>query len=138
MHLSKSKIDQISYDVMGACIEVHKALGSGLLESVYHICLKEELASRNIQFESEIKIPIHYKEKILEADLRCDFFIENCIVLEIKSVQEWNKIFEAQVLTYMRLLDAPKGLLVNFFCSNIFHNGQKSFVNNLYHLLPDE
>ncbi len=92
----------------------------GLLESVYHQCLKEELLHRKINFQSEMKIPVMYKNKILDIDFRCDFFIEQCIVVELKSVKEFSPVFEAQLLNYMKLMQCPKGILINFNCSNIF------------------
>ena len=111
-------------------------MGRGLLESVYHQFLKEELQLRNISFISEMKIPIIYKEKQLESDFRCDLFIENLIVVELKAVTEILPIFEAKLLNYMNLLKSPKGILINFNCFNIFKDGQKTFVNEYFKLLP--
>jgi GxxExxY protein len=85
-----------------------------------------------------MKIPVVYKNKELEIDFRCDLYIENCLVVELKAVQEVNAMFEAQLLTYMKLLKAPKGILINFQCSNIFKQGQKTFVNEYFSLLPKE
>lgn len=99
---------------------MHKVLGKGLLESVYHQCLKEELLHRKINFLTEMKVPVTYRGKILDVDFRCDLFIEQCIVLELKSVQNLTPVFEAQLLTSMKLLSCPKGILINFNCSNVF------------------
>jgi GxxExxY protein len=129
-------LDDLTYEVVGAAIEVHKIMGSGLLESVYHQCLKEELLHRKINFLTEMKIPVIYKDKELEIDFRCDLFVEDCLVVELKSVQEVTPVFEAQLLTYMKLLKSPKGILINFNCSNIFHDGQKTFVNEYFRKLP--
>ncbi len=68
-------------------------------------------------------------------DFRCDFFVEQCIVVELKAVQELTNAFEAQLLTYMKLLKSPKGVLINFNCSNIFNEGQKTFVNEYFSAL---
>ncbi len=76
-----------------------------------------------------MKVPVTYKGKMLDIDLRCDLFVEQCIVVELKSVQEITATFEAQLLTYMKLLKSPKGILLNFNCFNIFNEGQKTFVN---------
>lgn len=130
--ITKSRIDQISYEIIGAAIEVHRELGPGLLESVYHECMKIELRIRGIKFETEKSVPITYDGHKLETTLRCDLFIEDLIVVELKSVLEVAPIFEAQTLTYMRLLKAPKGILINFNCKNIFHTGQRTFVNKYY------
>ena len=81
-------------------------------------------------------MPVLYKNKILDIDFRCDFFVEQCIVIELKAVQEINSIFEAQLMTYMKLLKAPKGILINFNCTNIFNEGQKTFVNEYFSSLP--
>ena len=113
-------------------------MGRGLLESVYHECLLEELNSRNILFRKELSIPVIYKSKQLNIDFRCDLFIEDCLVVELKSVQELTNVYEAQLLTYMKLLKAPKGILINFNCNNIFKEGQKTFVNEYFRELPNE
>lgn len=135
---TKKYLDELTYEIMGSAIEVHKVMGSGLLESVYHQCLKEELLHRKINFLTEMKIPVLYREKLLDIDFRCDLFVEHCIVIELKAVKEMTNIFEAQLLTYMKLLNAPKGILINFNCSNIFREGQKTFVNEYFKLLPEK
>lgn len=134
--MTKKEIDDLSFQIIGAAIEVHKNLGAGLLESVYHECMKEELRLRKINFHTEKTVPIIYKGNQLEASLRCDLYIENLIVVELKSTLEMNKVFESQILTYMNLLNAPKGILINFNCKNIFKEGQKTFVNEIYRNLP--
>jgi GxxExxY protein len=83
-----------------------------------------------------MKIPVIYKEKTLEINFRCDLFVENCIIVELKSVQEMSSVFEAQLLNYMNLLQCPKGILINFNCSNIFNEGQKTYVNDYFSKLP--
>lgn len=135
--LTQKYLNELSYQVIGACIEVHKALGPGLLESVYHVCLEHELGLRGIACKSEMMIPLRYKGIELQTNLRCDFFIEDCMVLEIKSVESLLPVFEAQVLAYMKMIPAPKGLLVNFNSANIFHEGQKTLVNHLFSALPE-
>ncbi|TAH19486.1 MAG: GxxExxY protein [Cytophagales bacterium] len=134
--ITKKYLDQLTYEIIGSSIEVHKIMGSGLLESVYHQCLKEELLYRKINFQTEMKIPVVYKNKPLDIDFRCDLFVENCIVVELKAVNEMHPIFDAQLLTYMKLLQCPKGILINFNCSNIFKEGQKTFVNEYFSKLP--
>ncbi|MEN9448169.1 MAG: hypothetical protein RJA25_1459 [Bacteroidota bacterium] len=137
MEITKKYLDDLTYDVIGAAIEVHKIMGRGLLESVYHQCMCEELKYRRINFLTEMKIPVFYKEKPLEIDFRCDLFVENTLVVELKAVQEMNTIFEAQLLNYMNLLKVPKGVLINFNCSNIFKEGQKTLVNEYFRKLPE-
>ena len=134
--ITQRYLDELTYSVVGAAIEVHKTMGRGLLESVYHQCLKEELGHRKINFLTEMKVPLLYKSKELEIDFRCDLFVEKCLVVELKSVQEMTNVFEAQLLTYMKLLKSPKGILINFNCFNIFNEGQKTYVNEYFNLLP--
>jgi GxxExxY protein len=133
--INQKYLDDLTYEIIGSAIEVHKTVGRGLLESVYHQCMKEELSHRKINFFTEMKVPIIYKTKELTTDFRCDLFVENCLVVELKSVLEMNSIFEAQLLTYMKLLKAHKGIIINFNCFNIFKEGQKTFVNEYFKLL---
>jgi len=136
--MTKKFLDNLTYEVIGAAIEVHKTIGPGLLESVYHECLKHELGLRGIWFATELIVPVRFKNVALETDLRCDLFIEKALVVELKSVAALAPIHDAQLLTYMKLLEAPKGLLVNFNSVNIFKEGQKTFVNELFRALPPE
>lgn len=134
--LSKSYLKDLVYQVNGAAIEVHKELGPGLLESVYHKCLKHALNLRNIHFVSEMLVPVTFKGISIEAELRCDLFVENILPVELKAVDHILPIHEAQLLTYMKLLHAPEGLLINFNVVNIFKEGQKTLVNELFRNLP--
>lgn len=137
MNITKSSLNNLIYQVNGAAIEIHKALGPGLLESVYAECMAHELKLRNINFLTEMHVPINYKGLESSAQLRYDFFIEDMLVVELKAVQEVLPIHEAQILSYMKLLGVPKGLLINFHVTNIFHEGQRTFVNQLYYDIPD-
>ncbi len=134
--ITKSYINDLVYKVNGAAIEVHKALGPGLLESVYHQCLKYELKERNIKFQSELIVPVQYKGVNIEANLRCDLFIENILVVELKAVDRMHPIYEAQIMTYMKLLKSPKGLMINFNVKHLYSEGQKTYVNEWYRNLP--
>jgi GxxExxY protein len=135
--ITKSYLKDLIYKVNGAAIEVHKALGPGLLESVYHKCMKHELSLRHINFQSELIIPVNYKGIEIEAELRCDLFVEDILPVELKAIEGILPIHEAQLMTYMKLLEAPEGLLLNFNVTNIFNEGQKTFVNELYRNLSD-
>ena len=134
--ITKKYLDELTYEIVGSAIEVHKFFGRGLLESVYHQGMMEELKHRKINFFTELKVPLFYKEKEINIDFRCDLYIENCIVVELKSVVEMHPLFEAQLLTYMNLLKAPKGILINFQSDNIFKEGQKTYVNEFFKHLP--
>jgi GxxExxY protein len=135
--MTKKYLNQLTYDIIGAAIEVHKHLGPGLLESVYHKCLAYELDIRNFDYDSEFNVPVNYKEKELETGLRCDFVIED-IVAELKAVESILPIHEAQLLTYMKLLKKPKDILINFNVINIFKEGQKTYVNEFFRNLKEE
>jgi len=137
MRITKTYLKHLTYKVNGAAIEVHKSLGPGLLESVYHKCLKHELTLRGIQFQSEISIPIDYKGLETEADLRCDLIIENILPVELKAADSFHPIYDAQLLTYMKLLEAPKGILYNFNVVNLFKEGQKTLVTERFRSLPE-
>jgi len=133
--ITQSYLTDLTYKINGACIEVHKILGAGLLESVYHKCLEEELRLRNIKFQSKLKVPVFYKGKEINCDFFCDFLIEDQIVLELKSVISLNEIHRAQILNYINLMQKPKGILINFNVKNLYHQGQETFVNKYYDLL---
>ena len=135
--LTKRYLDHLTYETIGAAIEVHKELGPGLLESVYHKCMKYELKQRGIHFISEHPILIKFKELELEADLRSDLFIEECLMVELKAIEAVPPVTEAKLLSYMKFTDSPKGIILNFNCTNIFKEGQKTYVNELYRLLPE-
>jgi GxxExxY protein len=136
-NITKSYLTDLTYQINGAAIEVHKFFGPGLLESVYHKCLKKELNLRGISFKSELLVPIVFKDLEIETDLRCDLFIENCIVLELKAIEIILPIHHAQLMTYMKLLESPKGILYNFHSVNLYKDGQKTFVNEYFRLLED-
>lgn len=135
--MTKRDLDRLTYGVIGAAIEVHKQLGPGLLESVYQKCLVHELQLRGLSFKSQILTELNYKDCVVPAELRCDLLIENSIVVELKACEHVLPVHEAQLLTYMRLLNRPKGILINFNTVNIFKYGQKTFVNELFSELPD-
>lgn len=135
MIISKKELDELTYQINGAAIEVHKTIGPGLLESVYHKCLEHELSHRGISFETELNVPVHYKMIEIDTVLKCDLLIENAVVVELKSVQNLIPVFDSQLLTYMKLLNVPKGILYNFNSYNLFKDGQKTMVNRLYEYL---
>ena len=137
MIITKTYLKDLTYHVNGAAIEVHKVLGPGLLESAYHKCLKYELSLRGINFLTEMFVPVNYKEMIIDADLRCDLFVENIIVIELKAVEKVLPIHEAQLMTYMKLLSSPKGIIYNFNTVNLYAEGQKTYVNDLYRNIPE-
>ncbi|MEA3405634.1 MAG: GxxExxY protein [Pseudomonadota bacterium] len=121
------QFDNLSNQVIGLAIEVHKNLGPGLLESVYEQCLSYELQLNNINHQCQVELPIIYKGHQLSQSYRIDLLIENQLIIELKAVKELQGIHKAQLLTYMKLKQAPTGLLINFN-EAILKNGIKRFV----------
>ena len=119
MKVTQRYINQLVYDIVGCAIEVHKQLGPGLLESIYEKCLIKEIQDYGFHVKSQVPVPIRYKGKLLNQELKLDLLINNLIIIELKAVKEILPIFEAQLLSYLKLADKPKGLLINFNCKNI-------------------
>lgn len=136
MELTKKYINELTYKIVGACIEVHKIVGPGLYEDVYHKCLEREFDLLGLKYKSELEIPLIYKESNIDCKVKCDFLIEDVIVLEIKSVEEFHKIHKAQTINYMNLLKVPKSVLINFNVYNLYHDGTETFVSKHFEILP--
>jgi GxxExxY protein len=107
-------INEITEKIIGCAIEVHRQLGPGLLESTYEACLLYELKNSGLQVKTQIGLPLIYKEIKLEVGYRMDFLVENCVIVEIKSVEALTDVHTAQVLTYLKLSNSKIGLLINF------------------------
>lgn len=107
-------MDEITQVIIGAAIEVHRALGPGLLESAYQTCLRRELELRGIPSAHEVQLPVKYKGVDLDCGYRLDMLVMGQVVVEIKSVDALDPIHEAQLLTYLRLGNWKVGLLINF------------------------
>ena len=114
MHPLFPKADELSQTVIGAAIEVHRLKGPGLIESIYEKCLMRELGLENLRAVNQRMVKIEYKGFVFEEPLRFDVLVEDCLLLELKSVQEVLPIHKAQLLSYMKLLNIPVGLLINF------------------------
>ncbi len=134
---TKTYLKDLTYQINGACIEVHKNIGPGLLEKVYHKLLQYELTLQGIGFESEREVLVPYKGIVIDTELRYDLLVEKSIVVELKAVEKLLPIHETQLMTYMRLLGVAKGILINFNVVNLYREGQKTFVNELFRDLPD-
>lgn len=133
--MNKREVNKLAYDIIAAAIKVHNALGPGLLESVYERCIIHELTNRGFSVANQVTIPIVYDGLELDADLRLDILVNNLIVVEIKATQEIHPIHQAQILSYMKLLKLPKGILINFHTDRITDSA-KHFVNQLFKDLP--
>ncbi|CAN5735750.1 GxxExxY protein [soil metagenome] len=127
--LGKEELDNLSRKVIGACIEVHKAMGPGLLEKVYECCLMKEFQLMAIKAQSQVSIPLIYKGCELNRNYSIDILVEEEIILELKSVENMIPIFDAQIISYLKLADKRLGFLVNFNVP-LAKAGIKRFVNN--------
>ena len=105
---------EVTEIIIGAAIEVHKALGPGLLESVYEECLYYELTLRNLNVSRQIELSVNYKKVKLDIGYRLDLLVENKVIVELKTVDKFMSIHDAQLLTYMKLINCSVGLLINF------------------------
>jgi len=117
--ISQKYINEISYEIVGCAIEVHKILGPGLIESIYQTCMIDELHTKNLEVKSQVNIPLNYKGRNLNSFLKLDLLINDLIVVELKSVETMISLYNAQLLSYLKLTGKPKGLLINFNCQNI-------------------
>ena len=136
MLMTKKEVTKLSYEIVGCAIEVHKEIGPGLLESVYEKCLKRELELKGFKVKKQVSVPVDYKGLDLDVDLRLDLLVNDTIIIELKTVENILPVFEAQILTYMKLLKKPQGLLINFYTDNITKS-LKPFVNEYFRELPD-
>jgi GxxExxY protein len=133
---TQKDIDALSYEIIGCAIEIHKELGPGLLESAYEKCMLYLLQKKGYFVESQKLVPIIFRDLVVEDAHRLDLLVENRIIVEIKAVKEITDVHKAQLLTYLNFMEMPKGILINFQCSNIFKDGQRTFVTDEYAKLP--
>ena len=122
------RLNQITERIIGCSTVVHKALGPGLLESAYEECLCYELSQAGLSFQRQVKLPISYKEVRLDCGYRIDLVVKDLIVVEIKAVERIIPVFEAQLLSYLKLSGKPLGLLLNFHVP-VLKNGIKRIRN---------
>jgi len=121
--------NEITKLVIGFAIEVHRALGPGLLESAYEECLCYELAREGIRFQRQVALPVRYKGVTLDCGYRMDLLLDNLVIIEIKAVESLCAIHEAQLLTYLKLAEKPVALLINFNVP-VLKQGLKRIVNH--------
>jgi GxxExxY protein len=121
--------DELSEKVIGACIEIHRHLGPGLLESAYEECLCHELSPAGVKFERQKTLPVSYKSVKLDCGYRLDVVLEGSLIVELKTVDQLLPIHEAQLLTYLKLSGISLGLLINFNVPTL-KQGLKRIVNN--------
>jgi len=136
MIITKQFVNSLSYKIVGCAIEVHKQLGPGLLESVYETCFIDELKSQGFDVKRQVFVPIVYKGKDLGVNLVLDLLINDLIIIELKAVETIIPVFKAQLLSYLKLTNKPKGLLINFHCENI-KDHLVPLVTDLFAKLPE-
>lgn len=124
VRMRKDEISQLSYTIIGCAISVNKALGPGLLESIYEKCLEYELEKIGFSVKRQVPVSVVYDGLVFSHRLKVDLLVNDLVVLELKAVEALLPIHEAQLLTYMKLLKCPQGLLINFNTTNIV----KSYV----------
>jgi len=121
------ELNEITQKIIGCAIEVHKRLGPGLLESAYEECLSYELVNNGLNIKRQQPTPVVYKDIKLDCGYRIDLLVENLVVVELKVVDEFNPVHEAQILTYMKFSNKTLGLLINFNVTSL-RNGIRRFI----------
>jgi GxxExxY protein len=135
--MTKKEITQLSYEIIGYAIKVHRKLGPGLLEKIYEECLKYELERNGYDVKQQLNVEVEYYDIQLVNPLRLDLLVNDCIIVELKTVEKFHPIDEAKLLTYMKLMSVPQGLLINFNTTNISKTC-KPLVNEYFQRLADE
>lgn len=134
--MTKKEITQLSYEITGFAIKVHKTLGPSLLESIYEECLKIELINNGYDVKQQLFTTINYEGVDIKTKLVVDLLVNDAVIVELKAIEEILPIHEAQLLTYMKVLKKPQGLLINFFTDNITKS-LKPFINEYFKELPN-
>lgn len=134
--MTKKEVTQLSYEITGLAIKVHKNLGPGLLENIYEECLKIELINNGYDVKQQLYVPINYEGVEIKTKLVVDLLVNDCIIIELKAIEEILPIHKAQLLTYMKVLKKPQGLLINFYTNNITKS-LRPFINEYFKALPD-
>ena len=135
--MTKKEVTQLSYEIIGYAIKVHKKLGPGLLEKIYEECLKYELEKNGHNVKQQISVAVNYYDLELSNPLRLVLLVDDCIIVELKTVEKFHPIDEAKLLTYMKLLSIPQGLLINFNTTNITKS-YKPLINDYFSRLAED
>lgn len=134
--MTKKEVTQRSYEIVGLAIKVHRELGPGLLESIYEKCLKYELQKNGYHVTQQLVVPVLYDGNEISSELTLDLMVNEIVIVELKAVENTLPVHEAQLLTYMKLLKKPQGLLINFYTDNLTRS-LKPLVNEYFRELPD-
>lgn len=125
------EVNDITYKIRGCIFKVYNTLGPGLLESVYEAALMHEFKKKGVMAQSQVTLPVFYDDEILELGFRIDILVEDTVIIELKSVEEFSKVHYKQLLTYLKLANKEIGILVNFNSDDINEN-TKRIINNYY------
>jgi len=123
------ELNAVTERIIGAAMKVHRANGPGLLESAYEVCLVYELRERGLRVEQQKAHPVVYRGVQLDCGYRLDIVVNECVIVEVKAVEKFTTVYEAQLLSYLRLLNYRVGLLLNFHCT-LLKNGVRRIVND--------
>jgi GxxExxY protein len=134
--LTRKYVDELTFGIVGAAIEVHQRMGPGLKEEVYEECMTIELDHLEIPWKQQYRFRPHYRGIQLKTTSVMDLIIDDLIVVELKSVAGINELHKAQALSYINLIQLPKALILNFNCTNISSKGKQTMVNSIYAGLP--
>jgi len=135
--ITKKSVNDLTYKIIGYAIEIHKELGPGLLESVYETCMMHLLKRNGHNVYRQNQVNFTFKGIEIQTQLRYDMLVDDLIIIENKAVEAFHPLHTAQTLSYMMLLKIPKGILINYNCTHLFKEGQKTLVNKYYEQLPD-
>lgn len=125
------EVNDVTYKIRGCIFKVYNTLGPGLLESVYEAALMHEFKKKGIMAKSQVTLPVLYDDEMLELGFRIDILVEDTVIIELKSVEEFSKVHYKQLLTYLKLANKEIGILVNFNSDDINEN-TKRIINNYY------
>lgn len=136
--ITQKVINKLTKDIIGCAIDVHKEFGPGMFEKTYEKALLMLLAEKGLKAQSQLEVPVVFRGVEIDNAFRLDLLVEDLIVIELKAVEKILPVHEAQLLTYLKLMKKPKGILINFYSTNIFYEGQKTFITEEYSRLPKE
>ncbi len=136
--ITQKDINLLTREIIGCAIEVHKEFGPGMLEKTYEKAMLVLLAEKGLSFKFQLEVPVVFRGVQIDNAFKLDILVEDLIVVELKAVEKILPVHEAQLLTYLKLLKKTKGILINFYCTNIFREGQKTFITEAYSQLPKE
>jgi len=136
--ITQKVINKLTKDIIGCAIEVHKEFGPGMLEKTYEKALLMVLVEKGLKVQSQLEVPVTFRGVVIDNAFKLDLLVEDLIIVELKAVEKILPVHEAQLITYLKLMKKPKGILINFYSTNIFYEGQKTFITEEYSKLPKE